>query len=111
MTSLGYCVRFREPALRSLNCLPQGDSGTGGNPEPSAHFFPKRLPSCTQRIPSSQSFSPRPYTHIGANRTMTVAARTLTEPKNFVESPNASETSRLSDFRHWQSRVLDQLLG
>jgi hypothetical protein len=31
--------------------------------------------------------------------------------KNLVESPNASESRRGGDFRHWQSRVMDQLFG
>jgi hypothetical protein len=44
-----------------------------------ARSVPKQPPSRTQSIPSGQSFSSRPYTHTGRNRTRTVA-RALTEP-------------------------------
>ena len=39
----------------------------------------KRLPSRTQRIPSTRPPSPRPYTHAGRNR-KEIVARMLTEP-------------------------------
>ena len=39
ITSLGYCVRFNRPPLRSLNCLAQS-SGTGDSPARCAQAAP-----------------------------------------------------------------------
>ena len=111
MTSDGYWVRFSEPPVRSLNCLPQSkaDNGTAGSPARCAQAALKSPPPDTRHAvhPPCSRTQELSVARSEPNLPNCDLARTLTEPCSAQKDHAVSSVSFRMDSFGFLAQSLD----